>query len=186
MRHSFSLLSAALTSGALLLTALFPGMPSADAAGGGGSVYAPVKAALQEVQIPVALPTALPLVGMPRGTHLYTEIDGNSLSVTTYIVDLGYVKGCGGAGACRYGEATGGWTGDTPGVLVPDQGGVPITLRGGVHGTFYAFTCGASCGDSTILWHGRHGIPYTVSLKGGSRANVLLMANSAIANTRSS
>jgi hypothetical protein len=185
MRHPFTPLSVALAGGALLLTTLFPGMPSANAAGNGGSVYAPVKTALQEVLIPVALPTALPLVGMPRGTHLHAEIDGNSLSVTTYIVDLGYTKGCGGAGACRYGEATGGWTGDTPGVLVPDQGGVSITLRGGIRGTFYPYTCGASCGDSIIMWH-VHGIPYTVSLKGGSRANVLVMANSAIANTHSS
>ncbi|MGH2408752.1 MAG: hypothetical protein ACRDGS_00140 [Chloroflexota bacterium] len=185
MRHPFTPLSTALAGGALLLTALFPSLPSANAAGSGASVYAPVKAALQEVLIPVALPTALPLAGMPRGTHLYAEIDGNSLSVTTYIVDLGYAKGCGGAGACRYGEATGGWTGDTPGVLTPDQGGVAITLRGGVHGTYYPYTCGASCGDSIIMWHW-HRIPYTVSLKGGSRADTLLMANSALVNTRSS
>jgi len=181
MRHVFSPLSSALAGGVLVLAALFPGIPSARAAGSGESVYAPVKAALQNVLIPVALP----LTSMPRGGHIYAEIDGNSLSATTYIVDLGYAKGCGGAGACRFGEATGGWTGDTPGVLYPDRGGTPIALRGGVRGAFYPFSCGASCGDSVILWH-IHGIPYTVSLKGGSRTDVLLMANSAIANTHSS
>jgi hypothetical protein len=57
-------------------------------------------------------------------------------------------------------------------------------LQGGVKGTFYPFTCGASCGDSVILWHHK-GIPYTVSIKAGSRSNVLIMANSAVANTHS-
>jgi hypothetical protein len=120
---------------------------------------------------------------MPHGAHLYASIAANSLSATTYIVNLGFTQDCQGGTACRYGEATGGWTADTPGVLAPDQGGVPIALRGGLRGTFYPFTCGASCGDSVILWH-LHGIPYTVSLKGGARRDVLLMANSALANTQ--
>jgi hypothetical protein len=138
---------------------------------------------LQRVLIPVALPTTLPIAGMPHDTHLYASIADNSLSATTYIVNLGFTQDCQGARACRYGEVTGGWTADTPGVLLPDHGGVPITLRGGIRGTFYPFSCGASCSDSAILWH-VHGIPYTVSLKAGSRHDALLMANSAIANTR--
>ncbi|MGH2387903.1 MAG: hypothetical protein ACRDIE_06820 [Chloroflexota bacterium] len=161
-------------------------MPGARAAtNGAAAVYAPVKADLQHVLIPVALPTTFPMGDMPNGTRVYAGIEEYSLSATTYIVDLGFTKDCAGGGACRLGEATGGWTGDTPGVLVPARGGVPIALHGGAKGTFYPFTCGAGCGDSVILWHA-HGIPYTVSLKAGSRSNVLRMANSAIANTRSS
>jgi len=175
----------ALVGAALVLTALSAGMPAVRAAANNAAtVYAPIKARLQNVFIPVALPTTFPLAKLPSSTRIYASIQENSLSATTYIVDLGYTKDCNGGGACGYGEVTGGWTGDTPGVLSPLKGGVPITLQGGVKGTFFPFTCGASCGDSVIFWH-FHGIPYTVSLKGGSRRNVLLMANSAIANTRS-
>jgi hypothetical protein len=185
MGQHFKLFRCALVGGAFLLGALGVAMPGARAAtNDAASVYAPVKAALRHVFIPVALPTTFPLGGASRGTHIYAGIEEYSLSATTYIVNLGFTKDCAGGGACRLGEATGGWTADTPGVLSSAKGGVPIALRGGMKGTFYPFTCGASCGDSIVLWH-VHGIPYTVSLKAGSRSNVLLMANSAIANTRS-
>jgi hypothetical protein len=173
-----------LVGAAFWLGTLGAGMPGARAAtNGAGSVYAPVKAALQRVLIRVALPTTFLRAGLPRSTRIYAGIEQNSLSATTYIVDLGFTKDCAGGGACRLGEATGGWTADTPGVLSSARGGIPIALRSGTKGTFYPFTCGASCGDSIILWHVR-GIPYTVSLKAGSRSDVLRMANSAIANTR--
>jgi hypothetical protein len=176
----------ALVGAALVLSALCAEMPVARAATNtAATVYAPIKAGLQNVYIPVALPTVFPLAKMPSTTRIYADIQDNSQSATTYIVDLGYTKTCDGGGACGYGEVTGGWTGDTPGVLSPLKGGVPITLQGGVKGTFYPFTCGASCGDSVILWH-HNGIPYTVSIKAGSRSDVLLMANSAVANTHSS
>jgi hypothetical protein len=175
----------ALVGVALVVSALCAELPVARAATNNAiTVYAPIKASLQNVFIPIALPTTFPLAKMPSSTRIYADIQDNSLSATTYIVDLGYTKDCNGGGACGYGEVTGGWTGDTPGVLAPLKGGVPITLQGGVKGTFYPFTCGASCGDSLILWHHK-GIPYTVSIKAGSRSNVLLMANSAIANTHS-
>ena len=176
----------ALVGAAFLLSALGAGIPAARAAvNNAATVYAPIKADLQNVYIPIALPTTFPLARMPSTTRIYADIQDDSQSATTYIVDLGYTKDCNGGGACGYGEVTGGWTGDTPGVLSPLKGGVPITLQGGVKGTFYPFTCGASCGDSVILWR-HNGIPYTVSIKAGSRSNVLLMANSAVANTHAS
>src|SRR5271165_6239245 len=150
---------------AMIGSALFPAYAGAQRT---PSVFAPVLQALQQVVIPVALPTALPAGSVPRGLHVYATIAADSLSATTYIVNLGFTPDCQGSTACRYGEVTGGWTAETPGVLAPNQGGVPITLQGGVHGTFYPFTCGASCGDSVILWH-MHGIPYTVSIKGSAR-----------------
>jgi hypothetical protein len=185
MYHRVLPLRSALVGAVLVVSALCAELPVARAAvNNAATVYAPIKASLQNVFIPVALPTTFPLGKMPSSTRIYADIQGNSLSATTYIVDLGYTKDCNGAGACGYGEVTGGWTGDTPGVLSPLKGGIPITLRGGVKATFYPFTCGASCGDSVILWHHK-GIPYTVSIKAGSRSDVLLMANSAVANTRS-
>jgi hypothetical protein len=157
--------------------------PAYAGAQGTPSVFAPVMNALRQVAIPVALPATLPSGLIPRGLHVYASIAADSLSETTYIVNLGFTPDCQGSTACRYGEVTGGWTADTPGVLAPDQGGVPIALQGGVHGTFYPFTCGASCGDSVILWH-LHGIPYTVSIKAGARHAVLLLADAALANVR--
>jgi hypothetical protein len=55
--------------------------------------------------------------------------------------------------------------------------GKPITLTGHVKALFFAYRCGASCGDSVIVWE-KEGIPYTVSLKAGSLHDTLAMADS--------
>src|SRR5665213_3238142 len=120
----------ALVGAALVVSTLGAEMPVARAAvNTAATVYAPIKKDFQKVYIPIALPTTFPLAKMSSSSRIYADIQDNSLSATTYIVNLGYTKDCNGD-VCGYGEVTGGWTADTPGVLSSLKGGMPITLQG--------------------------------------------------------
>jgi hypothetical protein len=141
--------------------------------------FKPIMPKLARVLIPIALPSWLPRV--TATSHAYA--DASDVSSTTYVIDLSYTRDCHGANACRLGSVTGGWTAETPGVLFTPTKGTPVKLHGGVAGVFYPFQCGASCGDSLLLWHNKRGIPYTVSVKGGSKRDTVSMANSALDNT---
>jgi hypothetical protein len=140
--------------------------------------FKPIIPRLARVLIPIALPYWLPRVTAKSPAYA----DASDVSSTTYVIDLSYTRDCHGANACRLGSVTGGWTADTPGVLFTPTKGTPVKLHGGVVGVFYPFQCGASCGDSLLMWHKR-GIPYTVSVKGGSKQDTVAMANSALDNT---
>ena len=140
--------------------------------------FKPIIPKLARVLIPLALPYWLPRVTATSPAYA----DASDVSSTTYVIDLSYTRDCHGANACRLGSVTGGWTADTPGVLFTPTKGTPVKLHGGVVGIFYPFQCGASCGDSLLMWHKR-GIPYTVSVKGGSKQDTVSMANSTLDNT---
>jgi len=74
---------------------------------------------------------------------------------------------------------TGGPEVDTPTIFDYPRGR-HVRLRGGALALYYSYTCGASCGDSVLVFQ-REGVVYTVSLKGrraGRRADVLSMTNS--------
>ncbi len=182
MKHSTvrrSLLTSALESLVLLL-ALFLSTPAQASSVGYkfNPAFKPIIPKLARVRIPIALPSWLPRVT----ATLPAYADASDVSSTTYVIDLSDTRDCHGANACRLGSVTGGWTAETPGVLFTPTKGTPVKLHGGVVGVFYPFQCGASCGDSLLMWHER-GIPYTVSVKGGSKHDTMSMANSALDNT---
>jgi hypothetical protein len=56
---------------------------------------------------------------------------------------------------------------------------VPVTLSGGIKGSFADFDCGAHCDDASLDWT-EGGYYYGISLKAGDKKTLIRMANSAI------
>ena len=182
MKHDTAwryLLTSAIQSFALLLALVLSTPAQARSVGYKfNPAFKPIIPKLARVLIPIALPSWLPHVTATSPVYA----DAHDVSSTTYVIDLSDTRYCHGANACRLGSVSGGWTADTPGVLFTPTKGTPVKLHGGVVGIFYPFQCGASCGDSLLMWHKR-GIPYTVSIKGGSKQDTVAMANSALDDT---
>jgi hypothetical protein len=133
---------------------------------------------LKETNVPLRLPTFLPYIDAadPVAASLV------STSSSSYEIWLGWGDGCfsaevpQGAGACHYGAIRG-----SAGALTEDEGRrVPVTLAGGIHGYYVGFTCGSHCGDGAIGWT-QGGYHYSISLKAGSKKELIKVANSAIA-----
>jgi len=136
-------------------------------------VFRPILPRLKGVTIPVLLPTYIPRQD-PKGPRLYATVDDRGLY--SYLIDIGFTPDCHGGGACRFGEVTGGPEIDTPTIFDYPQGR-HVRLRGGALALYYPYTCGASCGDSVLVFQ-REGVVYTVSLKAGVLGDVLSMVNS--------
>ena len=136
-------------------------------------VFRPILPRLKSVTIPVLLPTYLPRQN-PKGLRLYATVDDQGLY--SYLINIGFTPDCHGGGACRFGEVTGGPEVDTPTIFDYPRGR-HVQLRGGALALYYPYTCGASCGDSVLVFQ-REGVVYTVSLKAGALSDVLSMANS--------
>ena len=136
-------------------------------------VFRPILPRLKGVTIPVLLPTYIPRQD-PKGPRLYATVDDHGLY--SYLIDIGFTPDCHGGGACRFGEVTGGPEIDTPTIFDYPRGR-HVRLRGGALALYYPYTCGASCGDSVLVFQ-REGVVYTVSLKAAALGDVLSMANS--------
>ncbi len=136
-------------------------------------VFRPILPRLAGVGVPVLLPTYIPRQ-RPRGPRLYATVDDRG--PYSYFVDIGYMPDCRGATACRLGQVTGGPEIDTPTIFDYPRGR-QVRLRGGALALYYPYTCGASCGDSVLVFQ-REGVVYTVGVKAGSLGDVLAMANS--------
>jgi hypothetical protein len=136
-------------------------------------VFRPILAQLKGLEVTVLLPTFIPHQH-EKGLHLYAEVDDKGRY--SYFVDLGYAPNCGGATVCRFGSVTGGAEVDTPTIFDYPRGR-HVHLRNGALALFFPYTCGASCGDSVLVFQ-VDGIVYTVSIKAGSLQDVLAMANS--------
>jgi len=136
-------------------------------------VFRPILPRLKGVSVPVLLPTYIPRQD-PKGLRLYATVDDRGLY--SYLINIGFAPDCHGATACRLGEVTGGPEVDTPTIFDYPQGR-HVRLRGGALALYYPYTCGASCGDSVLVFQ-REGVVYTVSLKAGALGDVLSMANS--------
>lgn len=114
-----------------------------------------------------------------------------------YLVVLGFIPDCV-AAACDFGSLAGEVL-TAPAAepaayqfLVEDyQQGLPpvrspqppalVTLQGGVRGWFLPYTCGASCGESQVIfdWQGHR---YTVGIQEAEQQVVVDLANSALAS----
>jgi hypothetical protein len=134
------------------------------------AAFKPILAAVRATHVPARLPSYLP------GRLYATMVQAHN---GYYEIEIGYTCGCTG-NACEFGAAYGQ---RLPSHAMEDEGvsdsGQAVTLMHGRHGTFHAFTCGASCGESTVTWlEGKY--RYAIGVKAGSKAQTVKIANSAI------
>ncbi len=139
-------------------------------------VFKSVRPLLSKVSIPLRLPSTFPNGKMP----IYADVNPDNTGTYSYLIDIGYSKGCDGGGACRLAEVTGGPVIDMP-TIFDYPHGRHITLHGGVAALYFPYTCGANCGDAVVVWQDQ-GVVYTVGLKAGSQREVTALANSALPN----
>jgi hypothetical protein len=137
-------------------------------------LFQPLLPQLHGLLIPVVLPTTVPRQHA-AGTQLSATVDDRT--TWGYLVDIGYTPHCGGANACRYGSVTGGAEIDTPTIFDYPRAR-HVRLKNGALALYFPYRCGASCGDSVLVFQ-EEGFVYTVSLKAGSLRDILTMANSA-------
>jgi hypothetical protein len=93
----------------------------------------------------------------------------------SYSIQLAWIKDCNSGNACHVGYIGGSKTAPHP----RDKSEVPVTLSGGITGSFVDFDCGAHCDDASLYWT-ESGYYYGISLKAGDKKTLIRMANSAI------
>lgn len=95
-----------------------------------------------------------------------------------YEIELDWDKDCHGAESCYYGTVQ---AGSAPPVSELGAGArVPVTLKGGIRGSFVPPDCeSGACGSSSIVWM-EGGYYYSVGLVGGTKEILIDVANSAI------
>jgi hypothetical protein len=118
---------------------------------------------------PVLLPRALPV----DAKHLYPT---GGPSDTGYDLEIGALKGCGGANACLVAAFSA-----EPGTTVF---GKRVTVTGATKAAYHPLSCGASCSPPQIMFV-VHGITYTIqaNLKKtakGDRGTLISAAEAAI------
>lgn len=126
-----------------------------------------------QTEMPIILPGHIP--GRDSASPLYAILE--SATASSYQILLAFTENCNGGNACRLGSVSG------QSVLsesVPLEG-QPVDLRDEITGYFVEATCGANCSDATLTWE-QDGYRYTVGIKAGNEADLVEMANSAIAN----
>lgn len=125
-----------------------------------------------QTEVPIVLPGYIP--GGDSTSPLYAILE--SATASGYQILLAFTEDCNGGTACRLGSVSGQVAdGTTP------LEGQPVTLNDGITGYFVEATCGANCSDATLTWE-QNGYRYTVGIKAGNEADLVEMANSAIAN----
>lgn len=173
LRRGFAASALALASLIAPIAAAHAGAGTAPSA---NPIFRPLLSRLVSgIDIPVLLPRTLPTNLSPR-PHLYATLDDRN--AFAYDVNIGYTPDCHGMGACRYGEVTGGPELNTPTIFDYPRAR-HVRLHNGALGLYFPYTCGASCGDSALVFQ-NDGIVYMVSIKAGSLRAVLAMANSVV------
>lgn len=127
----------------------------------------------RQTQVPIVLPSRLPEVD-----SLYSNI--TSSSPDGYEVSFTYTPDCRGT-ACTWGYFSaqrGGVLETQP--LSPNDTVEPVTLANGIQAQFTNF-CGAYC-TAQASWVSQ-GVLYSASVKNGSKAAVMALANSALPTT---
>lgn len=135
-------------------------------------IFRPIFPALKaQTEVPIFLPGDIP--GIEPSEPLYAILE--SATASSYQILLAYTEDCNGGSACRLGGVLGTAAADTP------LNGKPVALQNGITGYFVESTCGANCSDATLTWE-QTGYRYTVGIKAGNEAELVEIANSAIAN----
>lgn len=136
-------------------------------------IFRPIFPALKaQTQVPVFLVGDIPNV--EQSEPLYAILA--SATASGYQILLAFTENCNGGNACRLGSISGQAEAETPSLE-----GQPVALRDGITGYFVEATCGANCSDATLTWE-QEGYRYTIGIKAGNEADLVAMANSAIAN----
>lgn len=137
-------------------------------------LFQPLLPHLHGMYIPVVLPSTVPGQHV-AGAKLSASLDDRT--AWGYLVNIGFTPHCGGVDACRYGSVTGGAEIDTPTIFDYPRA-KQVHLKNGALALYFPYRCGASCGDSVLVFR-EEGFVYTVTIKAGSLHDVLAMANSA-------
>jgi hypothetical protein len=127
---------------------------------------------LKKTSVPLRLPEYVPDTD-DKETPLYGILEVGEPE--RYSIQLAWIKNCTGGNACHVGYIGGSKT-PFPREHKPE---VPVTLRGGIKGSFIDSDCGAHCDDASLDWV-EGGYYYGISLKAGNKKTLIRMANSAI------
>jgi hypothetical protein len=120
----------------------------------------------------ILLPTYI--YGTENNTLVFSELA--KAGSTGYDIELSLYQDCHGATACRLGSVLA----DNVTAGSPLEGS-KVSLASGITGYYDQGQCGASCSDASLMW--KIGpVRYTITLKSGSQADLVKMANSAINN----
>lgn len=139
------------------------------------ALFTPLLPRLHTLYIPVVLPATIPFKAT-KASKLYATLDDHT--AFSYLINIGYTSDCHGTGACRWGAIVGGSEPDMPTVFDYPTGR-HVRLHNGALALFYPFRCGASCGDSELVFQ-RAGFVYMVTRKAGALRDLLTMANSVV------
>jgi hypothetical protein len=125
---------------------------------------------LRKTRVPLRLPGYVPYSD-DKGLYAILEV----AQPDAYSIELAWGRDCEGATACHVGYIGG--TKTRP--QASDKAEVPVTLTGGIRGSFVDFECGAHCDDASLYWSEGE-FYYEVSLKAGNKETLIRMANTAI------
>jgi hypothetical protein len=125
---------------------------------------------LRKTRVPLRLPEYVPYSD-DKGLYAILEV----AQPDAYSIQLAWVKDCEGGNACHVGYIGASKTRPQP----SDKPEVPVTLTGGIRGSFFNFECGAHCDDAYLEWHEGE-FYYEIGLKAGDKETLLRMANTAI------
>ena len=131
----------------------------------------------RQTSVPLRLPSHIPALDQEPDLH------ANILSAdkTGYVIVLAATPDCEGAHVCSFGALIG-TTRPVKSIdfySVSDRKRNSVTLRRGMKADFYRSECATYCDDALIVWT-EHAFHYIVGLKGGSKAELIAAANSAI------
>jgi hypothetical protein len=147
---------------------------------------------LKQLNLRTEVPIVLPTRNIPSA--VYGSI--TSASQNEYEVMLGVRidnRDCPGGNYCRSGMMTGKKITPKDGTLSEvskfsiginigsPNSAIFVKLSGGLPGVYLPYTCGAFCGDGTVVWD-QNGYRYSIGRKGSKLKLVVDMANSAIEN----
>jgi len=128
---------------------------------------------LQKTGVPLRLPAYVP-DSNDKEHPLYAMV--LVADQDHYAIQLAWRPDCEGGNACHVGYIDGSKTAPPH----PDKDAAPVTLLGGIKGSFVGFDCGAHCDDASLDWS-EGGFYYGISLRAGDKKTLVRMANSAIA-----
>src|SRR5215467_1541980 len=128
---------------------------------------------LQKTGVPLRLPAYVP-DSNDKENPLYAMV--LVADQDHYSIQLAWRPDCEGGNACHVGYIGGSKTAPPH----PDKDAAPVTLLGGIKGSFVEFDCGAHCDDASLDWS-EGGFYYGISLRAGDKKTLVRMANSAIA-----
>jgi|SRR5215472_8697691 len=131
-----------------------------------------LKTLRETTKIPLRLPSFIPYSDDPS-SQVYSSII--FVNGTSYAIDLSFTPDCTGGNSCHLGSIR-----SAEGTAMWSEHGSPVHLVNGLTSYFTPASCGgAGCTDAELFWT-QDGFSYSVSLKAGSRSELIRMAQSMI------